>query len=377
MLMCTTTILLIFEFVKVMQYLLTSESSIKINVVKSILCDSDGIDVICKGEDCIDIGNVSQPVGVGGLVCCKNRILKALSMELGDNITAIISIENSIEKITNQNSPVYIDVVNVLIYDVVKDVYIYECGYPVPFDGKYWDMAYSNSLITNELGWSYTVGEVMKNEGVTTNHKNWMLDLAGLDRSKQITDVFKRCWDRYFGGGKLVSGDLMGNIDFYLGFKRGVVFQDLGSIMSKRVLFDMLMCESEKVLRLSGMDKIDYIIGIEARGFYIGPLLAERFACGFVPIRKKDKLPGKVVSISYSTEYSFDSMEISLDLIKEGSRVLLVDDLVATGGSLEAACRLVSKKATVVGCFCPLRVSELVGQANDKLRVMGIKLVTL
>ena len=89
--------------------------------------------------------------------------------------------------------------------------------------------------------------------------------------------------------------------------------------------------------------KIDLVLGIEARGFIFGPALAYRLNAGFVPVRKPRKLPAPVARVTYDLEYGSDALEIHLDAIEPGQRVLLVDDLLATGGTAEAAAKLVQK----------------------------------
>ena len=113
--------------------------------------------------------------------------------------------------------------------------------------------------------------------------------------------------------------------------------------------------------------KIDKIIGIESRGFILGAPLADRLNCGFVVIRKKGKLPWKTISVSYELEYGTDNLEIHEDAIQEGERVLIVDDLLATGGTLEAGIKLVEQlKGDIVGLTC---VVELLGlNGRDKLK---------
>lgn len=287
----------------------------------------------------------------------------------------------------------------VLIYRVEDNTYYYERGGIVPFDKEYWNRARDSSSQRTEVGWNYTVGEVMRDMKVAPDHKNWMKTVAGKDRADQISEVFDVCWKRY-NMRAVNEKDIMGNVDFYLGsyisfklcftffnspctpftgFKKSVVFQDLGSVMANRKLFDILMFECEKRLLPFSMNSVDYVVGIGARGFYLGPLLAERFGCGFVPIRKKGKLPGKTLGIEYGTEYSLEEMEVQMENIREGAKVLIVDDLVATGGSLEAACILLRQRegVTIAGCFCPLKVPELVEVARAKLEKLEIKLLTL
>lgn len=106
-------------------------------------------------------------------------------------------------------------------------------------------------------------------------------------------------------------------------------------------------------------DSFDLVAGLEARGFLFGPVLAARLNKGFVAVRKARKLPPEVISESYSLEYGEAKIEIEKDLIKPGQRVLIVDDLIATGGTAKAAARLVERSEGVVAGFC--FVMELTG----------------
>jgi adenine phosphoribosyltransferase len=96
------------------------------------------------------------------------------------------------------------------------------------------------------------------------------------------------------------------------------------------------------VERYKGM-KIDYVAGIESRGFILGGALAHQLGVGFIPIRKKGKLPAETVSLTYNLEYGTDTIEVHKDSIKPGDKILLVDDLIATGGTAAAACMLIEK----------------------------------
>jgi adenine phosphoribosyltransferase len=94
--------------------------------------------------------------------------------------------------------------------------------------------------------------------------------------------------------------------------------------------------------------KIDIVAGIESRGFIIGGILAEKLNASFVPIRKKGKLPAETVKQEYSLEYGTDVIEIHQDAIKQGQNVLVIDDLIATGGTLDASCKLIEKLGGVI-----------------------------
>jgi adenine phosphoribosyltransferase len=110
---------------------------------------------------------------------------------------------------------------------------------------------------------------------------------------------------------------------------------------------------------------VDLVIGAESRGFIFGTALAQSLAAGFVPVRKPGKLPARTASMAYELEYGSDKLEIHVDAIAAGQRVLLVDDLLATGGTMEACCRLVqSLKATIVGITVLIELTFLHGRSR-------------
>ena len=122
--------------------------------------------------------------------------------------------------------------------------------------------------------------------------------------------------------------------------------------------------------------KIDKVAGIEARGFILGGAVAHQLSAGFVPIRKKGKLPHTTVRIAYSLEYGLDEMEMHVDAIQPGERVILVDDLIATGGTAEGAVKLLRQiGANVVAACFIIDLPDLGGAA--KLRAMDVPVRTL
>ncbi len=127
--------------------------------------------------------------------------------------------------------------------------------------------------------------------------------------------------------------------------REGIIFKDITTVLSDSEAFkhcvDLLAKHFEK-------QKIDYIAGIESRGFIFGSALAYRLGVGFIPIRKPGKLPSKTEKVSYDLEYGKDSLEIHTDAVEPGKRVLIVDDLLATGGTAEAAIKLVKKIGGVI-----------------------------
>jgi adenine phosphoribosyltransferase len=155
--------------------------------------------------------------------------------------------------------------------------------------------------------------------------------------------------------------------------KPGVMFRDITTLLGNARAFRRAV--DELVQPWAGA-KIDKVAGIEARGFILGGAMAHQVSCGFIPIRKKGKLPFKRVSIGYSLEYGIDEMEMHEDALAKGERVLLVDDLIATGGTAEAAVRLLQQVGAevVAACFV-IDLPELRGA--DKIRKLGVPVRTL
>lgn len=155
--------------------------------------------------------------------------------------------------------------------------------------------------------------------------------------------------------------------------KQGIMFRDITTLLKDAV--GLRIAVNEFVNRYSGM-AIQKVAGIESRGFILGAPIAYMLGVGFVPIRKKGKLPSETLSQEYELEYGTDVIEVHTDAITEGERVLLVDDLIATGGTAEAAVKLLSAlKAEVVECGFAVDLPELGGRA--RLEAMGQSVFTL
>ncbi len=155
--------------------------------------------------------------------------------------------------------------------------------------------------------------------------------------------------------------------------KPGFMFRDITTLLGSARAFRRAV--DELVQPWAG-SKIDKIAGIEARGFIIGGAIAHQLSAGFVPIRKKGKLPHKAVSVAYSLEYGIDEMEMHEDAVAKGERVILVDDLIATGGTAEGAVKLLRQMgADVVSAVFMVDLPELGGA--DKLRALGVNVRTL
>jgi len=122
--------------------------------------------------------------------------------------------------------------------------------------------------------------------------------------------------------------------------KKGILFRDITPLLADAAAFaEAVKTISDKFRNA----KIDYVAAVEARGFIFGSAVAVNLGAGFVPIRKKGKLPHKTESVTYDLEYGTDTLEVHSDAVKKGSKVLMVDDLLATGGTMAAACKLIEK----------------------------------
>jgi adenine phosphoribosyltransferase len=155
--------------------------------------------------------------------------------------------------------------------------------------------------------------------------------------------------------------------------KQGVMFRDITTLLKDPVGFRVTI--NELVNRYTGQ-KIDRIAGIESRGFIIGAALAFQLGVGFIPIRKKGKLPAETVGHDYELEYGTDRIEVHVDAIAEGDRILLVDDLIATGGTANAACKLIETMGgKVVECCFVIDLPDLGGR--KRLEKLGQKVFAL
>lgn len=124
----------------------------------------------------------------------------------------------------------------------------------------------------------------------------------------------------------------------------GILFEDFLPIFASPKLFQKLIdAFMIHIQEKYSKTKIDYIVGLEARGFLFGPSLALAMGCGFIPVRKAGKLPGQVVQATYVKEYGADVFEMQLDAMPEGSNVIIIDDIIATGGSAVSAYQLVKR----------------------------------
>jgi adenine phosphoribosyltransferase len=150
--------------------------------------------------------------------------------------------------------------------------------------------------------------------------------------------------------------------------KPGIMFRDVTTLFGEPRGFRMAI---DQLLHPYAGEPIDKVAGLDARGFILGGAIAHQLSVGFVPIRKKGKLPGRTIEQAYKLEYGEAVMEIHDDSLQPGERVLLVDDLLATGGTAEAGIRLIERLgAQVIGCAFVIDLTELGGRKH--LEALGM-----
>ena len=155
--------------------------------------------------------------------------------------------------------------------------------------------------------------------------------------------------------------------------KPGIMFRDITTLLNQPRAFRRAV--DELVHPYSGTG-VEQVAGIEARGFILGGAIAHQLSAGFVPIRKKGKLPHETVRIAYSLEYGVDEMEMHRDAVKPGQKVILVDDLIATGGTAEGAVKLLQQlEADVVAACFVVDLPDLGGR--KKIEALGVPVRTL
>jgi adenine phosphoribosyltransferase len=153
----------------------------------------------------------------------------------------------------------------------------------------------------------------------------------------------------------------------------GVQFRDITTLLGNARTFRRVI---DELVEPWSVAKVDRVAGIEARGFILGGAVAHQLAAGFVPIRKKGKLPHSTVRVAYSLEYGIDEMEMHEDAVSRGERLILVDDLIATGGTAEAAVKLLRQLgAEILGACFVIDLPELGG--SKKLTDLGVPVRTL
>ena len=150
--------------------------------------------------------------------------------------------------------------------------------------------------------------------------------------------------------------------------KPGILFRDVTTLLGDAQGFKAAIAQMAEPWRTM---PVDAVAGIEARGFILGGAIADRLGCGFIPIRKKGKLPWKTIGQEYTLEYGVDVIEMHEDACRPGERILIVDDLISTGGTAEAAVKLVRhSKGEVIGASFIIDLPDLGGM--EKMKALGV-----
>jgi adenine phosphoribosyltransferase len=153
--------------------------------------------------------------------------------------------------------------------------------------------------------------------------------------------------------------------------KKGIVFKDITTLLKDPVTFRRA---TDLLVVLCGGERADKVVAIESRGFILGSLVAHRLGMGFVPVRKPGKLPARTVKATYDLEYGTDSLEIHADALSAGERVLVLDDVIATGGTARAVGELTEKLGATVAAYAFLVELTFL---NGREKLKGHKVLSL
>jgi len=279
-----------------------------------------------------------------------------------NNYDYVIAIESCIRCVRNVfGVEIYVDTTYVMmLHQGILSQGMFG-NYPIP--KNYLEKLYTHKLINYNdkiRGFPITIGELMQKDDPTINPKNWFHT-----RPAQITMAVIEC-NVDLQKKLLVAKELLDVYKSYENYpKPGVNFHDIFPLFKNPKVFKKMI---DFMTHRYKYDQIDYVVGLESRGFVLGAPLAYELGIGFVPVRKAGKLPGEVIQISYNKEYGVDVCEMQKDIPK-GSRVLLVDDLIATGGSLQAAVDLCQQlNCEIVDCLVLREVRELKERCHKTMK---------
>lgn len=355
--------------------ILASTSNIKKDAVLSFFKDQYR-EFILEQMNCDHLSLPDQPIDTtdidGGFFCCysryqyvKNRLIESGRLTPDSNII-IVSIENSISPYQ------YLDICHVIIGNLTITTHSIS-NKKIPFDKKYIKILERQNK--SMYGYTeHTIGDIIAQDrtDLKVDPKNWMASVKNIDRGYQIFSGIVFAYQKFL---ILQKAKIHHNYP-----KEGVDFLDVQPILSDATVFntliDVIVNELEERYTYKQLCNVKYILGLDARGFIFGSVLARSLNKGFVMVRKVNKLPGDVNIISYEKEYGMDQLCLQKDIIESGDSVIIVDDILATGGSLKASCQLVEQIGGKVLCCCTVSdVPQLRNIASEKLK--GYDIVTV
>jgi len=335
--------------------LVTSENPIKLTAVKEAFEEAYSDETIIINSCPATSGVAEQPVGEEGERGALMRLVNA-HKELVEKVDYTVSVENFIEKRSSWQDRAVV----LLRHELSgKQMRAYSAATMIPSD--FVEMALANRI---------TVGEVIHQHYPerNINAKDWHSEkeFGGLSRKELIKQaVFKALHAEEIAA---IKHEVALHPDFP---KKGILFQDFSPVMRHPDAFKSCIKLLAKRAEHNG---IDVVVGLESRGFILGAALAYELGVAFVPIRKAGKTPGKVIEVAYEKEYGFDRFALAEGAIQENQRVLIVDDLIATGGSAKAAVDLIDRvKGIAVEFNSLLQIPELEGA--KKLGIPAFNLI--
>lgn len=343
---------------------LCSESEVKSKALKEVIGDFpwlENVELVFK--DSQPEKNPVQPINSGRE--CSLRRIDHLGKALQTEDHLIIAIESDIQFKEAEGGNTCNDVCHVTIRR--GDIVVSTESYPIPQPEEYYLKACKESdpeYANKEEGLSLTAGSIIARENPGVKANNWMADpkFGGMDRTHQIKDALVASLQKIY---------IAQNTAYHKDFpKPGVTFKDLSYVCADPLSFKYVVSTMKQAMVAKGWaGKVNKIMGFDARGFIFGSILARELDIGFIMIRKKGKLPGQKFQIKYTTEYSEEIFELVHDLVGPGDNVLLVDDVIATGGTFKAGVDAITMgdKGNVVGCLAVLQVDALVHVAREKL----------
>lgn len=361
---------------------LSSQSSLKVAAVKTAFSNYyNTIDIFCYSTANAPIPE--QPINTGNK-CAKLRN-EYMKQQINREYDYLVSIENEIYTGYGFSNCVT-DRCHIVIEDAsgVSVANSSAISGQVNVEKSYYDKALEQTDPSYEYfadGLAVTIGSMIHAENPEIPANDWFSAYGESSRETIMINILDgmlaKIADRNRDLSKLRAA-VIRVPDFP---KPGVVFQDLSDILVNPELLDILVDQMTILAKMSFFDgninsrKVK-VMGLDARGFIYGSLVASKLGAGFIMARKKGKLPGETIEQEYGTEYSKACIEIMPHLISEGDPIIIVDDLVATGGSLKAAVDLARQRGgKVIGCLTVLQVDALVEKAREKLA--GIPLAVL